>query len=110
MNHHGPLDRNGHRLNVGDRVRVIGVPDLSGMSASGMVEALPVFQHIVGSYKRIRAFDQFGCAELCFAIRLSDGERTWHSVWIEPFLLHLPQPKQGMLKVPNSKIPQDRRQ
>ena len=95
MNRHAPVDRKGNHLNVGDRVRVIGVPDLSGMSADGIAEALPAFQHIVGLYKRICGFDEYGCAELSFTIRHSDGERTWHSVWIEPFLLHLPQSKQA---------------
>jgi len=88
MSRHVPTDRNGNHLKVGDRVRVIGVPDLSGMSAEGTAEALPAFQHIVGLYKRICAFDAYGHAELSFTIRHSNGERTRHSVWIEPFLLH----------------------
>jgi len=84
------IDRAGKKLNVGDRIRVVGVPDLSGMTAAGRREALPVFEYLVGKYKRIVAFDGFGCAELAFRIRHSDGDQSWHSVWIEPFLLQLP--------------------
>lgn len=91
MKPHAPLDRNGAPILVGDLVRIVGVPDLAGMSQEGLAESLPVFQHLVGKYKRVRGFDAYGCAELCFVMRHGDGERGWHSVWIEPFLLHVPQ-------------------
>jgi hypothetical protein len=38
-----PKDRNGCKIAAGDRVRVIGVPDLSGMSEQGASESLPVY-------------------------------------------------------------------
>ena len=85
-----PFDRNGKKLSVGDRVRIIGAPDLSGMTKQGRAEAAPVFNYLVGKYKRIEAFDGFGCAEFAFVINHDNGERSWHSVWIEPFLLHTP--------------------
>lgn len=85
-----PKDRDGRRLSVGDKVRVVGVPDLSGMSKEGLAESLPVFRYLVGKYKRIAAFDEYGCARLDFAIP-SGKFRGWHGVVIEPFLLHIPR-------------------
>jgi hypothetical protein len=85
-----PKDRNGRRIAVGDRVRVVGVPDLSGMSKEGRAESLPVFRYLVGKYKRVAFFDEYGCVWLDFAI--PKGKlRGWHGVAIEPFLLHVPQ-------------------
>lgn len=88
---HQPLDQNGKPIKVGDIVRIIGVPDLSGMSPDGLAEALPAFRYLVGKYKRVRRFDEHGCAEFSFVMRRADGERGWHTVWIEPFLLHIPR-------------------
>ena len=76
----------GERLRVGDIVRVIGVPDLSGMSADCRAESLPVFEHLVGSYKRVEEFDEFGQAWLRFKIR-KGPHAGYHSVGIEPYLL-----------------------
>jgi hypothetical protein len=89
---HQPKDRNGRRIRVGDKVRVIGAPDLSGMSKGGISESLPVFRYLVGKYKRISGFDQFGCAHLDFAIP-SGKYKGWHGVMIEPTLLHFRQPR-----------------
>lgn len=91
MKMHKRFDRNGKPIKLGDMVRIVGVPDLSGMSPEGMAEALPAFQYLVGKYKRIHGFDEYGCAEFSFVMLHSDGERGWHSVWVEPFLLHIPQ-------------------
>jgi hypothetical protein len=93
MKLHESFDRNGKPIKVGDIVRIIGVPDLSGMSPDGLAEALPAFQHLVGKYKRVHGFDEHGCAEFSFVMHHSNGERGWHSVWVEPFLLHIPQPR-----------------
>jgi hypothetical protein len=46
-------DATGERLKVGDTVRVLAVPNLSGMSSACLAESLPVFQHLVGKYKRV---------------------------------------------------------
>lgn len=89
MEPHEPVDRNGQRLRVGDKVRIIGVPDLSGMAAKYRTQSLPVFEHLVGCYKMIGGSDRFGCAEFTFAI-VKGNFRGYHTVWIEPFLLHLP--------------------
>jgi hypothetical protein len=85
-----PKDRNGRRIRVGNRVRVIGIPNLRGMSKEGRAESLPVFRYLIGKYKRIAEFDEYGLARLDFAIRRG-RHRGWHGVMIEPFLLHLPQ-------------------
>jgi hypothetical protein len=77
----------GSRLSVGDIVRIIGVPNLSGMSQCGRRESLPVFRYLVGKYKRVMAFDQFGCVELSFVIRLKAHRPGNHTVWLEPFLV-----------------------
>src|SRR5262245_24993351 len=85
---HARVDAKGRRLRQGDIVRVVGAPDLSPMSQPGRRESEPVFAHIVGTYKKIDAFDKYGCAELNFSIR--DGKhRGLHTVWIEPFLLRI---------------------
>ena len=91
MKSHKPADRNGQRIKIGDSVRIVGVPDLSGMSKDCLAESLPVFQYLVGKYKRVMGFDEYGCAEFSFIMYHRDAERGWHTVWVEPFLLHIPQ-------------------
>lgn len=91
MKPHAPLDRNGKPIQLGDLVRIVGVPDLSGMTPDGIAESLPVFQHLLGTYRRVRGFDAYGCAELCLVLHQRDGVRGRHTVWIEPWLLHVPQ-------------------
>jgi hypothetical protein len=81
-----PVDVAGRKLKQGDVVRVVGVPDLSSMAPAGRRETLPVFRHLVGTYKRIAGFDRYGHAELWFRIR-AGRNRGLHWVAIEPFLL-----------------------
>ena len=69
-------------------MRVVGAPDLSSMSQPGRMECEPVFAHLVGTYKRVEAFDKFGSVELNFVIR-HGKHRGHHTVWIEPFLLRI---------------------
>jgi hypothetical protein len=90
---HKPFDRNGRRIKIGDYVRIVGVPNLSGMSPDSIAECLPAFEYLVGKYKRITAFDEYGCAEFGFRMQHPNGKRGRHFVWIEPFLLHVPQPR-----------------
>ena len=71
-------------------MRIVGVPDLSGMSTRGLDESLPVFQYLVGRYKRVIGFDDFGCAQFVFGI-LRGKSKGVHSVAIEPFLLATPK-------------------
>ena len=79
-------DANGQRIKVGDRVRIAGVPNLSGMAPEQRAESLPVFQYLVGKYKRVEEFDQFGFAWLRFKIR-KGPHAGYHSVAMEPYLL-----------------------
>jgi hypothetical protein len=81
-------DITGKTIKVGDTVRVIGVPDLSGMSAECRAESLPVFRHLVGKYKQVEEFDEYGQAWLRFTIR-KGPHSGWHSVGIEPYLLRV---------------------
>jgi hypothetical protein len=84
MKPHLPNDVAGAPLQVGEIVRVIGVPDLSGMSSHAQHESRPVFEHLVGKYKSIRGFNEFGMLELSFVIR---GKPIQHTVWLEPYLV-----------------------
>jgi hypothetical protein len=86
-------DRNGRDIVAGDRVRVMGVPDLSGMSLKGIKESLPVFRYLLGQYERVASIDERGNAQLVFSI--PHGKfKGWHAVMIEPFLLSRPiQPR-----------------
>ena len=81
-----PRDRDGRRLRVGDVVRVVGVPALTGLTEASRRDCLPVFRHLVGTYRTIAGFDALGFAEIFFRIR--DGAKQgMHWVTIEPFLL-----------------------
>lgn len=86
MRRHKATDADGKALKPGDRVRVLGAPDLSGMRPRARAESAPVFAHLVGTVKRIAGFDELGNAELVFRIR-SGKHRGLHAVAIEPFLL-----------------------
>jgi hypothetical protein len=82
-------DRNGRDIVSGDKVRVMGVPDLSGMSSACIEESLPVFRHLVGRYETVAGIDEYGNAQLIFLI--ARGKlKGWHAVMIEPFLLNRP--------------------
>ncbi len=75
-------DRDGHTVRVGDKVRVLAVPDLNGMRSPYREETESVFRHIKGAVKRVIGIDDFACAVLVFYIRT--GPRTGcHSVAIE---------------------------
>jgi hypothetical protein len=81
-----PIDARGRRIGAGSRVRIVGVPDLSGMKQPDRRKSESVFQHILGTCKRISGFDQYGCAEIFFAIRRGPSKGL-HSVALEPYLL-----------------------
>ncbi|MEX2607833.1 MAG: hypothetical protein WD708_10850 [Kiritimatiellia bacterium] len=53
-------DVKGNYLKVGDTVRIIGVPDLSGMTPECLQESLPIFEYLVGKYKKIVGFNTIG--------------------------------------------------
>ena len=89
---HRPFDATGRRIKVGDMVRILGVPGLSGMKPGPRAESLPVFEHLVGRYKRVDDFDDYGFAELAFRIR-SGPQAGRRFVWIEPHLLRVKRPR-----------------
>ena len=62
------------------------MPDLSGMASDYRAYSLAVFQHLVGTYKRVEEFDEYGQAWLRFRIR-KGPQSGHHSVGIEPYLL-----------------------
>ena len=81
-------DVRGRAVRAGESVRVLGIPDLSGMSARGRLESLPVFEHIVGTYRRVAGFNSLGWAELEFRIRAGPNAGL-HTVWLETQLLRV---------------------
>jgi len=89
---HSPVDAKGQNLQAGDLVRVLAIPDLTGMSPECVSESKPVFEHIVGKRKRIEEFDESGCVWIRFAIR-SGKFRGTHSVAVEPHLLAKVRPR-----------------
>lgn len=81
-----PVDARGRRIQEGDVVRVIGMPDLSTVHAEGRAEVEAVFLHLRGKCKRVAEFNRYGFVELFFKIR-AGPLAGWHSVAIEPNLL-----------------------
>ena len=79
-------DADGQTVRKGDVVRVLGIPDLSGMRDPYRRETEAVFKHILGTRKKVEDFDQFGCAILVFGIA-SGPHAGSHSVAIEPHLI-----------------------
>ncbi len=86
-------DVTGKPIKLGDIVRIIGVPDLRGMTAECRAESLPVFKHLVGRYKRVYEFDEYGCAWVSFKIRKGPSA-GFHMVGIEPYLLRVRRSRQ----------------
>ena len=87
-----PRDAVGRRIRPGDRVRVLAVPDLSGMAPSSVREVRAICEHLVGTYRRIRAFDPHGHAEIAFLVRRGPHAGR-HAVWLEPWLLRRAAPR-----------------
>ena len=79
-------DVDGRTVRKGDIVRVLGIPDLSGMREPYRQETHAVFKHITGTRRKVYGFDQFGAAILVFGIR-SGPHAGSHSVAIEANLI-----------------------
>lgn len=88
-----PIDVAGRRIKVGDVVRVVAIPDLGGMAEKQRRESRPVFEYLVGKYKPVNGFNQFGLVELVFKIPAGNMS-GWHSVAIEPNLLKVRRPRE----------------
>lgn len=87
---HAPLDVDGRRVRKVDTVRIAGLPDLKDMSPSGGSRCKSVIRYLVGKYKKVDNFDQYGCVGLNFAIQ-SGRCRGLRTVWMEPGRLRLPR-------------------
>ena len=85
-------DARGTTVKIGDRVRIIGTPDLSGMSPETRAESESVFQHLVGTYKRIAEIDSLGNAGILFRIK-GKKQLEHHWVGLEPHLIQKPRTK-----------------
>lgn len=106
---HKPIDATGRLIRIGDTVKVVGVPDLGGMAPESVKESLPVFEYLVGKYKRVEEFDDYGFAWLRFLIR--DGpSRGRHFVAIEPFLLRVRRSKGVTVSNQQSRLSQPTRE
>jgi hypothetical protein len=79
-------DVNGQTVRKGDLVRVLGIPDLTGIRDPYRQETAAVFRLICGTRQKVQDFDEFGCAILCFGITAGPHAGT-HSVGIEPHLI-----------------------
>jgi hypothetical protein len=58
------------------------------MAQASQAESRPVFEHLVGLYKRVADIDKFGLLALNFSIR-SGPHSGLHWVWIEPSLVRV---------------------
>lgn len=74
-------------------MRIIGMPDLTNMSPEGLKETQFVFEYLVGKYKKVQGFDEYGHVELVFQVL--NWENRYHTVWIEPFLLKIKQDRKS---------------
>jgi hypothetical protein len=84
MKKYPSIDANGRKIKVGDTVRIVGVPDLSGIKEEKMLRR--VFGYLVGKYKKVREFDEIGNIELYF--RIPKGrDKGLHFVWLESWLV-----------------------
>jgi hypothetical protein len=100
-------DARGTTIRVGDRVRIIGMPDLSGMSKTAKAESEIVFQHLVGTYKRITDIDQIGNAGIRFRIRTMK-KLEYHWVSLEPHLILKPKRKRASNQAVKVRLPAGR--
>lgn len=87
-----PVDATGRNIKMGDRVRIIGIPNLAGMAPEQRKRSQPVYEYLVGKYKRVKGFDEKGLVWLQFTIR-KGPEKGLHCVGIEPYLLRLGKDK-----------------
>ena len=84
---HKLIDKNRIPIRINDIVKVIGIPDLSGMSKECIKESLPIFKYLCGKTKKVTGIDkQNGLIELSFRI-LKGKNKGLHSIFIEAFLL-----------------------
>lgn len=84
------VDRTGVKIRIGATVRVVGVPDLSGLTRTGRAEVLAVFRYLLGRYRKVVDFDDRGIGLVWLDCRIRNGPYAGlHTVWIEPWLLRV---------------------
>jgi hypothetical protein len=86
------VDKNGHRITVGDRIRVTGIPpDVRNYKENPADEeelkTKAVFERCLGRTFRIEAFDE-DRVELLVG-RVMGRPRYEHSIWLEPQFIEL---------------------
>ena len=82
-----PKDARGRTIRVGRRVRVAGMPDLSGIrDAEARREVTAVFRHVQGRCMKVHSFSRYGFVALHFKIRKGRLAGR-HAIEIEPALL-----------------------
>ena len=70
------------KFQVGDRVRVVGIPKISFTPAvKDELGTEKLFQSMLGKVYTVRGFDKIGNIEL--------EPKRWNTVWIEPEFLKL---------------------
>lgn len=77
-------------VRIGDKVRIVGLPEVSDWTREQKDFSLSVFEYLVGKTKKIAGFNDLGMAEIEFR-RKEGGEWVYHTVWLEPYLLRLKQ-------------------
>src|SRR5438105_4254239 len=86
-------DVEGRTLRVGQVVRIVGVPDFTQLPRGASRRELEaVFGHVLGTYKKICGFNQYGLAEIEFRIR-TGPHAGQHTIWSEPEFLRIHQPR-----------------
>ena len=83
-----PKDARGRLIRKGSRVRIVGMPDVSGIrDRRARRHVACVFQHLQGQIKKVRGFSRYGFAEISFKLRRRGPLGGWHGIEIEPKLL-----------------------
>src|SRR5690349_4581037 len=83
-----PKDRRGKTIRKGHMVRVVGMPDLTGIrDRPGRLKAEAAFRHTQGRCYKVQGFSRYGFVDLFFKIR-AGRNAGWNGIAIEPeFLL-----------------------
>ena len=87
-----PIDARGNQIYLGNRVRVVGVPDFSDVTPDSIrSERERIFKHVVGQCKKVDDIDQYGFIGLSFKIRKGQDAGI-HCIWLEPSFVLVQQP------------------
>lgn len=82
-----PLDKRGKVIQLGSRVRIVGMPDFSNVTPiSYRRERNRVFKHVIGQCKVVDDIDQYGLIGMTFKIR-KGRDCGIHCIWLKPHFL-----------------------